>query len=349
MNNREYFWLAFGLLVFIISIYFIYKFIGLIMVSLFLYYSARPVYNKTGNYIKNKNLRSLISILTFVIPFLLIISYTILIFISDLYSFTSNLNNNDVLMNYIPKDIISQITLLKDSLTQDPERFINTISNSVSQIFSSVGLLFNTVFYIIIILIIVFYLLRDDVKLVDWFSNNFEDKIPYSRNYLETVDKELKSIYFGNMLTILVVAIISSFTFFAYNIIVPQEIAIRYPFLIGVLCGISSILPTMGIKIVYIPLFTYLISISFYRGLGSLFWIPLIALIYSIIVIDFIPETFIRPYISNRTMHLGLVILSYLSGVLIFGWYGLFLGPLLLSIIYHFNNVIIEDYFNNIS
>ena len=51
---------------------------------------------------------------------------------------------------------------------------------------------------------------------------------------------------------------------------------------------------------------------------------------------NFIPDVVLRPFISGRNLHVGLVMIAYIVGPAFFGWYGLFLGPLLLVLAIHF-------------
>jgi predicted PurR-regulated permease PerM len=184
---------------------------------------------------------------------------------------------------------------------------------------------------IIIVIVIVYYLLKDGNKMKNWISNNLVEE----KEYLKKVDSELESIYLGNMLTVIIIAVISIVLFLSYNTLVPNIINIPYPVFLSILTGLSSLIPIIGTKLIYIPMFLVL-SFNAYINDLELVALPIIMIVIVGMLVDFIPETLIRPYLSNRTMNLGLVILSYLMGVMTFGWYGLFLGPLILAITYHY-------------
>ena len=53
-------------------------------------------------------------------------------------------------------------------------------------------------------------------------------------------------------------------------------------------------------------------------------------------VIDVIPDVFIRSYVSRGGINMGLMMLSYVLGSIAFGWYGVFLGPIVLVLALHF-------------
>jgi len=66
-------------------------------------------------------------------------------------------------------------------------------------------------------------------------------------------------------------------------------------------------------------------------------WHPIVFLAVSAVIVDTIPDLFIRPYLSGRgSLHVGLVMLGYFLGTLAFGWWGLFFGPILVVLAVHF-------------
>jgi hypothetical protein len=72
-------------------------------------------------------------------------------------------------------------------------------------------------------------------------------------------------------------------------------------------------------------------------------WAPLVFLVASFFLVDLLPQTFLRPYLAGRTLHTGLVLFSYILGVALFGWYGLFLGPLLAVLVVHFAKLVLPE------
>lgn len=349
MNLKEtpsMFWIFMGILVSIGLTIFVYNFIGLILLGMFLYYSFRPLYYKLENLIKNNSIRAIITISIFIVPFSAILTYTLLILSTDAYSFYLDYikNNFSSISTFINNSsYISNFSSFPNSNNISNQELFNISVNLIEQGVSSLSIISNTLLNILIVLVIVYYLLKDEEKIVLWCEKIIFDNVKNSEEYFKKIDDDLEGIYFGNMLTIIVVALISIVAFITYNIFVPEIIEVPYPVLMGVLCGVSSILPAVGIKIIYIPLFSFLTVSTYTNNSLELVWGPLLMLGFSSIMIDLIPETFIRPYMSNRNMHLGLVILSYLCGVIIFGWYGLFFGPLILAIIYRFITYIIPN------
>lgn len=97
----------------------------------------------------------------------------------------------------------------------------------------------------------------------------------------------------------------------------------------------------IGIKIVYVPGAIYLFVASVDDP--TLVWFPIVFVVVSFLIVDVIPDLVLRPYVSGRNLHLGMVMLAYIFGPLLFGWYGLFLGPMLLVLLVHFVALVLPE------
>lgn len=135
---------------------------------------------------------------------------------------------------------------------------------------------------------------------------------------------------------------IGAVTFSLLDSLAPAGLGIPHPALLGFLTGVASLVPVIGMKIVIIPLSGYLFSRAFLAD-ASGFWFPIVFLVVALVVVDLIPDLVLRPYVSAREVHTGLVMGSYLFGPLLFGWYGLFLGPVLLVVSMNFIDQVLPD------
>ncbi|WP_254662804.1 AI-2E family transporter [Haladaptatus sp. W1] len=79
--------------------------------------------------------------------------------------------------------------------------------------------------HVFIALAIAFYLLRDGQRLANWFTSHISKSDSATHAFLEAVDTDLQTIYFGNILNAFVVAIIASITYTALNAIAPPGLA----------------------------------------------------------------------------------------------------------------------------
>ena len=79
----------------------------------------------------------------------------------------------------------------------------------------------------------------------------------------------------------------------------------------------------------------YLLAISLTGDSLSL-WVPVAFFVLTFVVVDAFPDIVIRTYVSKGHINMGLMLLAYVLGTIAFGWYGLFLGPLVLVVFIHF-------------
>lgn len=102
----------------------------------------------------------------------------------------------------------------------------------------------------------------------------------------------------------------------------------------GILLAISSLIPVVSGALAYVPLSVYDFATS---GLYSALWI----FAYSAIVISLVADTFVKPFIikwineklvaSPTNINELLIFLAMLAGISTFGFWGLILGPAILT------------------
>ncbi|MEA5386515.1 AI-2E family transporter [Haloarculaceae archaeon H-GB2-1] len=158
--------------------------------------------------------------------------------------------------------------------------------------------------------------------------------------YLVRVDRNLRIIFFGNILNALVTGLIAVVVYLVLNAFAPSVVAIPRPAFVGLLVGAASLVPAIGIKLVTWPIGLYLLARAALVDPNTL-WFPAVFVVVSAVVVDYIPDQLLRPYVSGRSLHVGAVMLAYLFGPFLFGWYGIFLGPFLLVVVYEFGQCVV--------
>jgi predicted PurR-regulated permease PerM len=184
-----------------------------------------------------------------------------------------------------------------------------------------------------------FYLLRDDYKIAGWFRENFE-AYPAAITFFEAIDDDLDTIYTGNLLTVAATGLIAVVTFYALDLLAPGPVGIAYPVLLGLVTGVATFIPAVGMKLVYVPYAGYLLWQSLVRGATPL-WFPVVFVLVTLVVVDAVPDFFIRSYLSKGELNMGLLVLTYVLGAVAFGWYGIFFGPVVLVFFVTFVRVIL--------
>jgi predicted PurR-regulated permease PerM len=111
-------------------------------------------------------------------------------------------------------------------------------------------------------------------------------------------------------------------------------------------------------KIVYVPMTVYL---GAQAGLGANGWwfVGLFA-VTAFLIVDTIPDLLVRPYVSSGGslsftslgipkpsvsaeggIHTGTLMFAYVLGPFLFGWYGIFLAPMVLVCVIHFARIVL--------
>jgi len=107
------------------------------------------------------------------------------------------------------------------------------------------------------------------------------------------------------------------------------------PVLLGVLYGFASLIPFVGGMLMWLPLVLYEVSLEHYQN-------AIIIGVYSIVVISIVADTFVKPIIIsyiNRKIMKGdayvnelLIFFSMIAGLGAFGFWGVILGPAIITL-----------------
>lgn len=176
-----------------------------------------------------------------------------------------------------------------------------------------------------------FYLLRDDDRIAGWFRSTVGGPGTTAYAYATAVDRDLGTVYFGNILLVGVVAVTAAVVYNAYNLLAPSAVAIPAPTALALLTGFASLVPIVVGKLVYVPLALF-IGVRAAGSEPGLLVYPAALFGVCLVLLDVVPMTFVLPRVAGKASHTGLVLFAYLLGPMLFGWYGLFFGPLLLVV-----------------
>jgi predicted PurR-regulated permease PerM len=336
--------------------YVVSSFLGTFLLGLFVYYATRPIYRRLLRRIRQPTVTAVTALLGLAFPGLVLLGYTIVVSVTELGSLAGvGLSEFEGLLGpYLDTSLLLDPEGLAGLLQTTPKQLQADIqqlaaergAEAAREILSSVvvvlGLLASTALGVVITLVVAFYLLRDDHRLAKWFRTEVVDEESPTLAFARAVDDDLETVYFGNILTAFVIGVVAAISYNALDMVAPAAVSVPSPTLLGLLTGLASLIPVVGMKLVYVPLGLVLGVVA---GVAdpALLWFPALFLLVALVVVDTIPELVLRPYVSGRDLHTGLVMLAYVLGPVLFGWYGLFLGPLLLVLVVHFVRVIVPE------
>ncbi|KTG09537.1 permease [Haloprofundus marisrubri] len=297
--------------------------------GLFVYYVGRPISRRLERRLPSRSLAAATALLTIVIPVVALLSALLLVALGQLTALAANFPV-DAVVSQLPFDIptlpsdpasVYDATIL---FVQDP-----TVQSFLGGIGGVVGVVGATFYNLFLSLILAYFLLVEDRRIAAWFETTLFGEESLPNTYLRAVDAGLTSVFFGYTLTIFVVMLLTSLIYTGFNVVAPGGLNIPSAVLLGVITGVFTLVPLVGRSIVYFFVAAVL-SLQAFSTDPTLLWYPVVFLAVMILLFDNVVRTYIRPYLSGGLLHTGLVMFAYLLGPPLFGWYGIFLGPLLM-------------------
>ncbi|WP_458209320.1 AI-2E family transporter [Haladaptatus sp. NG-SE-30] len=336
-------WWIFALALAVVLVVSLDTYLGWLIFGLFLYYVARPIARWLQHRGLSSGIASLVTLAVIILPFVALLGAVVVVAFGQL-SAIRPADIEQFAQTFFPgfdvETIPTDPTQLYESATQllsDP-----SIRNVFGQLGAFVGTFAAQAYNLFLALIFTFFLVRDEDRIVDWFRTTVTDEGTTTYDYLQAVDRGLTSVYFGYTLTIFVIIIISAIIYNLLNLIAPPGMAIPQTMLVAIATGLATIIPLVGRSIVYLFVVLYLGIIAVQTDPTRL-WFPIIFYAIMGLVFDNIVRTYIRPYLSGRMFHTGLIMFAYLLGPPIFGWYGIFLGPFIMVIVVQFLGVVFPE------
>jgi len=319
-----------------ITAWVVLTYVGTFVLGLFLYYVARPAYSRFRTQFR-PSIAAATALLALAVPVVLLVGYTLAVAAQELARLQRTVDLGPLSNQIEPYLDVSQLVQDPEMLLQNPD-IVNAGQLVAEGALGYIPLVGTALINVFLALAVAFYLLRDGPRLGRWVRETFDDQEEFMGVYLDAVDEDLGSVYFGNILNAFAIVVVAAFVYTVLNVFAPAE-GIPYPALVAVLAGAASLIPVVGMKLVYVPLSIGLFARA---GLtGEPLWFPTVFVVATVVFVDFIPDLVLRPYVSGRNLHVGLVMIAYIIGPLLFGWYGLFLGPLLLVVVYHFARLVL--------
>ncbi len=188
--------------------------------------------------------------------------------------------------------------------------WINSLQNALGQMgqsilsysVSSITRLVALLVYTILVPILVFFMLKDADKLLNWLENWLPEKRPIMAQIWQEMNGQLANYIRGKALEIIIVTI-SSYAVFAI-------LDLNYSVLLAFMTGFSVVVPYVGATVIAIPVF---LAGLFQWGLSSDLYQVMIA--YT--VLQMLDGNLLVPLIFSETVNLHP--LAIIAAILVFG------------------------------
>lgn len=352
------YWIGFGLVLAAVVAFITYSFIGTFVFGVFLYYATRPLYRRVYPRLHQRTLSAFVALFLLALPVLGLLYYTIAIALQELGRFAEDTDLGPYAGIVEPYIDISEVV-------QNPQGLLSAAGNPsgifdvFSQFVAYIGVVGTGLIHAFVMSALAFYLLRDGPRLADW-SSGFLDQRGVLERYLREVDRSFHKVFYGNILNAIVTGAIGAITFSVVDFAAPAGLSVPYPALTGLLAGFASLIPILGMKIVYVPMAVYIATQTWLNGDG--WWFVGLFVGTAFVIVDTIPDLLVRPYVSSGGslsigpftlqntndspqpgIHTGTLMFAYILGPFLFGWYGIFLAPMLLVLVVHFVRIVFPE------
>ena len=322
----------------------LYSFVGTFVFGLFVYYATRPVHRRVRRRFRRPSVAAAVSLVALTVPALALMTYAVLVGLQRLTRAVEGFDPAMVGVDPAVLDVVQNPRAVVETdwlRYADPAALSSTLS-SVSSVLDTVAFLGVGVVHLFVILALSFYLLRDGHRLSRWTLRRFGDDDGVAREFATAVDRDLRDVFFGNILNAVLAGAIAVFVYSALNAGAPAGARIPSPVLLGLVAGVASLIPVVGMKLVYVPVTVSMgVEVAVSGPTPTTAGFVAAFLVVSLVVVDTIPDLVLRPYVSGRSVHVGTLMLAYTLGPLLFGWYGIFLLPMLVVVVVQFGRVVL--------
>ena len=340
-------WWAFVLALALVAGFIAYSFIGMAVLGVFGYYATRPIYRRLERRVDSDGIAAGVTVLLIVIPLLVLLLYAGFNVVQQVQQAIgaggSGAAGSVVDLSMLPSDQADTVrTFLRNprQAVSQPQQVAGTVLGLGAQAFSAVtgGLLL-----VGLALTISFFLLKNDDRLGGGLEALFGGRDTVAYTYAAAVDEDLESVFFGNLLFVLTMAVIAVIAYEATNLLAPAGLHIPMVLVLGVLTGAASLIPIVVGKVIYLPVVAYLGFQALQAGSNGAIAFVVGTLVVYFLVLDILPQTFIQPYITGRQLDMLVLMFAYILGPILWGWYGFFLLPIVFIAILELVRIVLPE------
>jgi predicted PurR-regulated permease PerM len=324
-------WWVFVLALTVVAGFITYSFVGMVVLGIFGYYATRPIDRRIETVVDSEGLSASLTVLVVLVPLVAVLFYAgfrIFTQARDTLGGATAFGALEDGLGILPEEGSSSLTALLENpgqLPADPQGTTQTILQTGMEAASA---LFGGLLLVGLALTLSYFLLENDHELEDGFRQLAGGRDTTAYAYAAAVDEDMESVFFGNFLFLLLMAVIATVIYGVTNLLAPEGLAVPMIFVLGFLTGVTSLIPVVVGKVIYLPVVALLAFQAVSDGGENLGFVAA-ALVAYFLVLDILPQTFLQPYITGRQLDVVVMMFAYLLGPVLFGWYGFFLLPIL--------------------
>jgi len=347
LHRNSVFWWLYVVVLAGVALFILYSVVGMLVLGLFGYYATRPICHRYGTVVESNWLAAALTVVTVLLPvFALSIYAVVRVFqqIQRLFdeSVVSLIVERLVGLDAVP---ITDTSDLESVLRNPPslEQLARLLSESAVQEGIRVAdAVFGAIILLALALTLSYALLVYDSAIAQGFAKLAGGRDTTVSSYARAVDVDLESVFFGNLLFVVVMSVLATATYAATNLVSPPGLDVPMVVTLGVLTGVASLIPLVVGKVIYLPVVAYLAVRASQDGTGQLVFVGGVLIVY-FLVLDILPQSFVQPYISGRQLNPMLLLFAYILGPILFGWYGFFLMPIIAVLLLELLRIVLPE------
>lgn len=310
------------LLILYLSYLVLKPFLFVIVIAFIFSIFLNPVYEWFLARIKKKALSAALSLLLLLLFILLPVLFILVNIVQEARGVLDILHENPTLLNDIQNVVTKQlqsygftIATAQFSLQEEAVGFLKTLMQNIgSSLLYAGSILLNTFF----VLITTFFFLIQKNRIHTYLMNLQVIPQQYLIQLQMRIVELVNGIVRGNLLVVALQIIIGIIGFAVFGL--------PAPILLGLLYGLLSLLPAIGVLLVWVPVATALFMSN---GLP----VAILFLLWFVLT-NLAVDNFIAPKIigSQTKLHQLLIMFSVVGGMQQFGFIGVVLGPVIVAL-----------------
>jgi len=312
---------ALTIVLFILAAIIIYPIAYSIIYGILLAYIFYPLYKFLLKRIKSELVSAIFvcaSLLIILIALVILFFGTLFNQVVDFYLLVQKLDTVDIIRKIVPS-FISTSGISETMISSLSEHLTNLIAFYLKEITNMVSNLPNILFQTAVTIFTFFFALKDGNKAIEYFKSFSPLKKETEDRFLKQFKDITNSVLIGHVLVGIIQGLFSGLGYFVFG--VPNAILLTF------LTSIIAIIPILGAWLVWLPVVIYLfVSGDTNAAIGLL--------IYGTFFVSLIDNVIRTLIISKKTqINTGIILVGMLGGLLVFGFLGLIIGPLILAYI----------------
>lgn len=331
-------WFLFGLLLVIgwISFRVVAVFIDYVFVALFLAYLTYPAYPWLAKHLRNRQVAALVLLLLITVAVVVPLGFVVAELAKEMQGISQTVGEGG--FQNVTLQLREDVNELLGRGEVDPENdfvFDHIESSIESFVGRVVGSLFAAlaegIIGVFVLLYVMYYSYVDGPKLLRFTHDILPMQEAHRDLLFHEVALVVKAVMYGQVLTAFIQALIGGVGFWVFKI--PNVV------FWSMMMFLLALLPVVGPPLVWVPAVLYLLLVQ-----GDTFAAIGLA-VYSAILVSTV-DNIVRPKLigSRARVHPVVVLLGVLGGIAVFGFSGLILGPLVLSIFVTILNVYRKEF-----